>query len=185
MARTPRRREIASPVATGGGGVNFEHRVGAHYLAMALLGGAARGGSAGRTMEVRFQRLYEGEPLDDLVVISSLTSGDSKLCLQIKRGLSFGPKDATFDAVIKAAWDTFASPNFAHGVDRFGFAIGTYSQRVDKHYRTALDWARTSVSAADFFKRIGTERLSSGHQRAFVRLIRGKIEDYLSQEMAD
>ncbi len=185
VTSTPQRKHISSPVASGGGGVEFQYGVGAHYLAMALLGAAARGVSAGRTIEVRFQRLYEGEPLDDLIVISNQSSGNSKLCLQIKRDLSFGQRNATFLAVMQAAWDTFASPAFARGLDRLGFALGTYSQRIDKHYRTALDWARTSANAADFLKRIGTEGLSSGHQRLFVRLIRATIEDYLGEEMAD
>ena len=65
-------RGIASPFSTGGGGVDFENLVGAYYLAATLLRSVPRGQAGGIAKEVRFQRAYQGEPLDDLIVISDL-----------------------------------------------------------------------------------------------------------------
>src|SRR4028119_1994224 len=104
--------KVASPVSTGGGGSDYERRVGAYYLATALLRSIPRGQEAGLAREVRFQRLYQGEPLDDLVIVSDLPAGESKLALQIKRDLSFGAENKVFDEVIRACWETFNSSNF-------------------------------------------------------------------------
>jgi hypothetical protein len=90
MGEAPQRVNVASPYSTGGGGSDFERRVGGYYLAMALLRSIPRGQEAGLTHEVKFQRLYEGEPLDDLIIHSELPVGEAKLALQIKRDLTFG-----------------------------------------------------------------------------------------------
>ena len=83
-------KKVASPISTGGAGNDYEKRVGAYYLASLLLQAVPRGQEAGVTREVRFQRLYEGEPLDDLIIVSELPVGEAKLALQIKRDLTFG-----------------------------------------------------------------------------------------------
>ena len=134
---------------------------------------------------MRFQRAYEGEPLDDLVVISDLPAGKAKLALQVKRDLTFGERDETFDKVMRAAWETAKSSDFDPNTDRFGVAIGLYSKNVDEHYQTVLSWARNSVSAADFLSRISKERLSSQTQRGFVTLIRNKLDQCADRRVED
>ena len=127
--------KVASPVSTGGGGSDYEKRVGAYYLAATLLGSVPRGLEAGITREVRFQRLFEGEPLDDLVIIADLPIGEAKLALQIKRDLTFGEKNEIFDEVLRACWETFNSPGFNIGIDRFGIVVALYSKNIDEHYQ--------------------------------------------------
>src|SRR5437667_6402113 len=117
MDQPAERKAVASPFSTGGGGPDYEGQVGACYLAMALLRAVPRGQSAGLVREVRFQRLYEGEPLDDLVIVSDLPVGEAKLALQIKRDLTFGEKDSIFDEVLRACWATFTSSQFTVGID--------------------------------------------------------------------
>src|SRR4051794_39053331 len=82
-------KKIASPIATGGAGSSFEHRVGACYLAALLAETVPFGLAAGVAHEVQFQRLFAGEPLDDLVVVADHPVGSAKLALQIKRDLVF------------------------------------------------------------------------------------------------
>jgi hypothetical protein len=125
--------------------------------------------------EVRFQRLFDGEPMDDIVVIGSLPAGQAKLALQVKRDLTFGEKNEIFLEVMSACWKTFTSPKFTYGIDRFGIAVGLYSKTVDEHYQQVLAWARASASAEDFFKRIQAKGLSNETQRSFVALIRGAL----------
>lgn len=144
-------KNVASPFSTGGGGGNFERQVGAYYLAGLLLGSIPRGLSSGIIKELRFQRLYEGEPLDDLIITAETADTKVKLALQIKRDLAFGEKDATFDEVIAACWQTFTASEFNRGVDRFGICLNLYSKNVDEHFQTALSWARNSANAHDFF----------------------------------
>jgi hypothetical protein len=134
---------------------------------------------------VRFQRAYEGEPLDDLIVISDLPSGEAKLALQVKRDIAFGEQDATFDKVMRAGWETVGSSDFTPGTDRFGLAIGLYSKSVDEHYQTVLSWARNSVNADDFLSRVSIEKLSSQTQRSFVSLIRNKLDQCAGRSIDD
>lgn len=177
--------KVASPFSTGGGGSNYEDWVGAYYLAALLLQAVPRGQEAGVTREVRFQRLYEGEPLDDLVIISDFPGGEAKLTLQIKRDLTFGEKDDIFDEVIQACWETFKSTNFHIGIDRFGVGIGLYSKNIDEYYQSVLTWARTSTDANDFLKRINQLGLSNKTQRSFVQLIRRKLDSYSGSCVTD
>lgn len=107
-----REKMVASPAATGGAGPDFERDVGAYYLATTLLEVLPRGVNAGSARRVRFQRLFEGEPLDDIIVDYELPAGTAKLALQVKRDLTFGEADKTFDEVMGACWRTFRSPQF-------------------------------------------------------------------------
>lgn len=170
--------KVASPISTGGAGSDYENQVGAYYLAALLLQAVPRGQDAGVTREVRFQRLYEGEPLDDLIIVSELPGGEAKLALQIKRDLTFGEKDKTFDEVIQACWKTLKSTNFQVGIDRFGIGIGLYSKNIDEYYQSVLTWARTSKDADDFLNRINQHRLTNQKQRSFVKLICCKLNNY-------
>jgi hypothetical protein len=171
--------KIASPFSTGGGGSDFERQVGAYYLAMPLLRSIPRGQDAGITREVRFQRLYEGEPLDDLIVLSDLPIGEAKLALQIKRDLTFGEANEVFDEVMRASWKTFRSPKFMLGIARFGIVVGLYSKMIDEHYQSVLTWARSSANAADFFSRISKGGVSNRSQQNFVDLVRVNLYSYV------
>ncbi|MEC4806938.1 MAG: ATP-binding protein [Jaaginema sp. PMC 1079.18] len=177
--------KVASPISTGGVGPDYEKRVGAYYLAALLLQAVPRGQEAGVTQEVRFQRLYEGEPLDDLIIVSELPVGEAKLALQIKRDLTFGEKNETFEEVIQACWETFKSTNFHIGIDRFGIGIGLYSKNIDEYYQSVLTWARTSTDAEDFLTRINTQHLANKTQRSFIQLIRGKLDSYSGSSVTD
>ncbi|MEP0857953.1 ATP-binding protein [Trichocoleus sp. DQ-U1] len=177
--------KVASPISTGGAGSDYEKQVGAYYLVALLLQSVPRGQDAGVTREVRFQRLYEGEPLDDLIIVSELPVGEAKLALQIKRDLIFGEKDKTFNEVIQACWETFKSTNFHIGIDRFGIGIGLYSKKIDEYYQSVLTWARTSTDADDFLKRINQAGLANNTQRSFVQLIRGILDSYSGSSVTD
>ncbi|MGB6295652.1 MAG: hypothetical protein WBF90_05625 [Rivularia sp. (in: cyanobacteria)] len=168
-------KKVASPYSTGGGGGKYEDCVAAYYLVAVLLRSVPRGQEGGSTREVRFQRLYEGEPLDDLIIYSDLPVGEAKLALQIKRDLTFGEKDKTFNEVIRACWETFKSKKFNLGIDRFGIVIALYSKKINEYYQSVLTWARNSVSATDFLTRISTKNLSNQTQQSFVELIRNKL----------
>ena len=168
-------KQIASPFSTGGGGDDFQFQVGACYLAGLLLRHVPRGLDAGTLAEVRFQRLYEGEPLDDLVCVAETTAGPNRLALQMKNDLTFGEKDELFEEVIAACWRTYTSPGCTRGRDRFGIVLGVYKAKIDEHYQTVLTWARNSSTAAAFLGRIGQQGLSHKNHRDFVDLIRSKL----------
>src|SRR5438105_1937562 len=117
-------KQVASPFATGGGGDDFQFQVGAYYLGGLLLRHVPRGLNIGTLAEVRFQRLYEGLPLDDLICVTDTAAGQSKLALQIKKDLTFGEKDEMFGDVMTACWRTYTSPRLDRQRDSFGIVLG-------------------------------------------------------------
>jgi hypothetical protein len=175
---------IASPVSTGGGGSDFERKVGAAYLSSALLRSACRGFSSGSVTEVRFQRRFEGESADDIKVICELAGGEAKLTLQVKRDLSFGEKDPVFDEVLAALWETFNDPTFKRESDRFGIAIALEAKRLSD-FQAALAWARTSTDSTDFFARINHPGLSNKNQRYFTELLKRKLTSISGRPVDD
>ena len=178
-------KKLASPFSTGGGGDDLQGQVGAYYLAGLLTGHVPRGLEVGTIEEVRFQRLYEGEPLDDLVCVAGTITGLSKLSLQIKNDLTFGEKDDLFNDVMAACWQTFNSPKFDRTRDRFGIVLGVYKGKIDEHYQSVLTWARNSASAATFLARIRQKGLSHKNHRDFVALIRSKLDAVHGQPVSD
>ncbi len=178
-------KQLASPFSTGGGGDDFQFQVGAYYLAGLLTQHVPRGLDAGTLAEVRFQRLYEGDPLDDLICLADTATGPAKLALQIKNDLTFGEKDELFNEVIAACWRTYSSPRFDRGRDRFGLVLGVYKTKIDEHYQTVLTWARNSSSPAAFLGRIGQPGLSHKNHREFVALIRSRLAAASGQPVSD
>ena len=65
----------ASPFSTGGGGVTFEHLVGASYLVSLLAMDVPRGLDRGITYRVAFQQRWSGAVLDDIIVTSRTSDG--------------------------------------------------------------------------------------------------------------
>lgn len=178
-------KNISNPFSTGGGGSDFEKQVGAYYLSCLLLKVLPKGFSAGNVKEVCFQQQYQGDFLDDIVIVSEIETGELKLSLQIKRDLIFGEKDGKFDEVISACWETFSSNDFRLGFHRFGICLGLYSKNIDEYYQTVLSWARNSSTAEDFFKRVSIKHLSNEKQRNFVTLIRNKLDHFQSTKISD
>lgn len=66
---------MVSPKATGGAGVHFESRAAAYYLSSLLVEGAVRGLGNAVAKEVRLQRRYEGQPLDDVIIKGTYRRG--------------------------------------------------------------------------------------------------------------
>src|SRR5712691_6790340 len=89
-----------SPTATGPAGTLFEGQVGAHYL-LSLIAGEPRGLPGVMLDRVEFQRAGEGRPLDDVVVYGRHLSGVGvTLEIQVKREITFAPKDDVFKDVV-------------------------------------------------------------------------------------
>jgi len=172
-----KRSKLASPKATGGAGVHFESRVAAYYLSSLLVEGAIRGLGNSVAKEVRLQRRYEGQPLDDVIVEGEHPTGLATVSLQVKRQLGFSPNDNLFKEFLGQCWETFTANGFQDERDRFGVALSVYSSRVDDHYQTVLSWARHSASAKDFFNRVQQRGLSNKASRDFVDAIKNGLRE--------
>jgi len=164
---------MASPYSTGGGGVHFESRVVAYYLAATLTEAPARAVPGLHVTHVLTQRAAFGEPLDDVIVSGISEEGrPTKLSLQVKSTLTFTENDDEWVAVLAQAWATFTSGTFDAARNRVGVAISSYNARADKYYQSVLAWAAHSPSGQDFVQRITRKDFSHADQRSFVTTTR-------------
>lgn len=177
---------MTSPYSSGGGGVQFETRVAAYYLA-ALLGELpARGIACERIVSVKAQRADLGAPLDDLIIAAERSDGSPVgLHLQVKNQIAFTAKDADWIDVVQRAWDTFSEDGFGGKSTHLGIAIGRYSTKADDDYQSVLQWARYSDSADDYFRRIEKKDFSSDAKIKFVSDIRSIIDAHVGAAVAD
>jgi len=149
---------LSNPFSSGGGGVAFEHLVGASYLVSLLAQDVPRGLDRGITDSVAFQRRWAGAVLDDIVVTSRTSDGqERRLALAVKHDLTFSSAESNtlFYQVVSDCWQTFtgaAGWPFDPDRDRIGIVIGEYRTELDRHLQRVLDWARTADSAVEFSK---------------------------------
>ena len=183
-------RSLASPFSTGGGGVTFEHVVGASYLVSLLAEDIPRGLNRGVTDSVAFQQRWSGAILDDLVVTTRTAEDEQiRLALAVKHNLTFSaaPSNTVFHRVISDCWDTFSGVHnwpFDPAVDRIGIGVGEYSATADKHLQRVLDWARRSDSP-EVFARIHIDGFSSAEMRGHLQAIKMLLADAAGREVSD
>lgn len=121
---------ISSPYATGGGGITFEHEIGALYLAALLVEDIPLGIGGGTIQKIQFQALHTGILVDDLVITT--IDGNTKriIAYQIKHSLAFSDSDREFKDVLKDCWATFV------GDTKFRFNPETDKNR---HQQTRIE----------------------------------------------
>lgn len=174
MSGTTKKSDVASPISTGGGGVHFESKVAAYYLATLLSGGSVRGQWAGSSATtIKLQRAFEGQPLDDVIIECVGGNVSGRLDLQAKRTLVVGDNEL-FREVIGACWDTFLEGPESSLI-RYGVAIGAPDLKTEKFGRQVLSWARESHDEQDFFERMATKKLASDDARKFLETVRNAI----------
>lgn len=176
---------MASPISTGGSGIHFESQVGAYFLAAVLGSGVVRGLPAGATaVSVKFQRAFEGQLLDDVIVSAVTQDGTATLSLQAKRTFSFGDNEL-FHEVMAQCWATFTNADFRPGRHRFGIAIAISENKFEQAGRNVLAWARQSSDAKDFLQRVATENFASDGMRSFLKTIRDGLDRASSSSVED
>ena len=96
-------RSGSNPYSTGGGGTNFEQKIGTMYLSF-LLAKQVPYGLDGIPKEIKFQQIHT-ESLDDLIIISEIGNEERKLSLQLKHNMRFTNSDSNFTDVVKDCWN--------------------------------------------------------------------------------
>jgi hypothetical protein len=181
--------QISNPFSTGGGGTTFEQMVGTHYLVSLLASDIPRGLSKGICHKVSFQQRWSDVILDDIVVTSRLSNGsEHKLMLQVKHDItvSLAPSNKLFRRVIHDCWETFISRrgDFDPDKDRLGIAVGVYNTRIDKHFQSLLQWARTSTSVEEF-SRYQTTTFASDDMREYHSILGETLSDMANRTLSD
>ena len=161
---------FVNPYSTGGGGINFEQKIGSMYLSF-LLARQVPYGLDGITKEIRFQQIHS-EPLDDLVILSERGGISRKLSLQLKHNMRFTNSDPNFETTISDCWKTLNDQeNFDPNKDRFGIGVGVYQTKIDEVIVPIVNQARAK-SFEDFM--ISKNSFSVDKQE-FLNLLRNKI----------
>ena len=162
---------LSNPFSTGGGGVDFEHRVQATFL-LALL---VKGFSPLLDLPVTsldFQAKRLDKDIDDIVVTASAESRSAKLLCQIKHGITLG-ENPTFKEVIAAAWSDFNKVTFDPNADKIVLISGSVTNA--NSLRFIHDQANGASSARDFLNRIQTSNYSSDINREKLDVIKRNL----------
>src|ERR1700683_3812005 len=116
-------------------GSHFESQVGASYLLSMLVGAEPRGLPGTIIDRIAFQRAAEGFPLDDVIVHAHDASGNAEtLEVQVKRDVTFAPKDEVFQKVVGQIANASGTADFWNGRHELGIAISRSSHKIDGAY---------------------------------------------------
>jgi hypothetical protein len=170
---------MSSPTSTGPAGAHFEGKVGAHYL-LSLLVGAQPRGLPGLTIDrVELQRASQGMYLDDVIVRAHDRAGNAAVLeIQVKRTITFAPKDEVFRSVVEQIAKTSSKPEFWTTNHQLAIATSAGSRKIDGAYQDVLTWARQIGDARTFVEQIRRSGSSNEDKRAFVETFRTHLRDF-------
>lgn len=166
-------KQLSSPSATGGIGVQFEARVQASFVVLMLTGGYAPCLPCLPIVEVKLQGKIDGYDTDDMIV--TIEDPDSKkqrkLLGQIKHAIDMTNSSNEFSEVMKAAWNDFNNPEvFTRGKDVIALITGSLTRAVIE-VTELLEHARSN-DYGSFFSRVATPNFISGVKREKLEVIR-------------
>jgi hypothetical protein len=167
----------ASPYATGGGGVRFEHRVGAFYLAR-LLSGTVVPELDGRPLaRVAFQQ-SSVSPVDDLLLTSRPDDGarSIRLAVACRRSPSFvrsnEPTKKLFLSLVQADIEADRSPGIE---DRIAIAVAGHQGGAEEVAELA-SLARNQRDGAAYFAKIKEAGRFSADLRSRLSHVRDLVD---------
>lgn len=177
----------SNPFSTGGGGVNFETRIQASFLLALLVSGKIPCLLNVTPISVTFQAKRNGFETDDIVITCTDGKGTHpRLLIQIKHAISIAESDTEFSDSLLNAWDDFNNPSvFNKEHDKIAIVSGPVSAKVIAHARPLLEWARTSESADDFFKKVNAPGFSAAPKKEYLRVIRKIIDSKAPDPISD
>lgn len=154
---------VSNTISTGGGGGEFERRVGAFFLTLLLTSSFAPIFPSATPRRVHFQARRVGWMIDDVVVEASTEAGKvHHLCAQIKRTFTLSASDDECRATIGAAWQDFNNASmFDQASDAIVLVTYLGTNRIQHDLRWLLGQARASASEPEFAqRRTGTGSLN-------------------------
>ena len=164
---------LSNPFSTGGGGVDFEHRVQATFLLALLVEGFSPLLSFPIT-SIIFQGKRSRYDIDDVVVSVSSDTYSAKMLCQIKRGITITENNDIFEAVIDSAWSDFNKPTFNKQTDKIVLISGSVASA--NSLRFIYDQANGASDANDFVDRIDRPGYSNGTNREKLNAIKALLK---------
>ncbi len=127
---------------------------------------------------VEMQRAPQGMHLDDVVVRAHDRSGKPAILeIQVKRTITFAPKDPVFTEVVEQIAKTAAQPDFWKSNHQLGIATSATSRKINGPYQDVLTWARQIGDAKTFMEQVERAGTSNDYVRSFVATLRSHLKD--------
>lgn len=166
-----------SATASGPAGAHFEQGVAASYLLAMLCGAPPRGMPGTRIEAVKLQQSNSGYPLDDVIVEVIDSAGQRKsLEIQVKRTVTFSPKDAVFAKAAGQIADTGQTERFKSSTVEMAIAISRGTTKIHGSIQDLLALARQVDSGATFARDIGMRGVGNPDMRQFVETFTGHLK---------
>lgn len=148
-----KRKQLSNSYSAGAGGVHFEERVQAAFVALMLSDGVVPCMPGWPIKQILLQAKHEGYDTDDLVVfLEKGPTQRAKILVQAKHSVSIAAKNPVFAEVITAAWHDYQNRElFTLGTDLLVLVTGPLTV-VDLNTRRMLDLAQRQSEASGFFK---------------------------------
>jgi len=158
-----------SAAASGPAGAHFEQEVAAAYLLAMLCGAPPRGMPGTRIDTVKLQQGNSGYPLDDVIVGVIDSAGQQKsLEIQVKRTITFSPKDEVFAKVGGQIADTGQTERFKSSTVEMAIAVSRGTSKIEGSYQDLLALARQVDSGMTFARDVGMRGVGNPDMRQFV-----------------
>jgi hypothetical protein len=170
---------MSSPASTGPAGAHFEGKVGAHYLLSVLVGAQPRGLPGMAIVRIELQRASQGMYLDDVIVRAHDRAGNATVLeIQVKRTITFAPKDEVFRSVVEQIAKSCSKPDFWTTNHQLAIATSLGSRKINGPYQDVLTWARQIGDAKTFMEQLRRSGSSNPDMRSFVDTFRSHLRDF-------
>jgi hypothetical protein len=165
-----------STAASGPAGAHFEQEVAASYLLAMLCGAPPRGMPGTRIETVKLQQGNSGYPLDDVIVGVIDAAGQQKsLEIQVKRTITFSPKDDVFAKAAGQIAETGQTERFKSSTVEMAIAVSRGTSKIEGEYQDLLALARQVDSGTTFARDIGMRGVGNPNMRQFVKTFTGHL----------
>lgn len=186
-AKSGEAKQIVNAASTGNAGGSFESRVQAVKLLSLAMGVSSPGiPEGGKLVKLHFQARIHGIHTDDLVCI--VENGDrknSRLLIQIKRGLKAQKSSKAFEEAIGNAWLDFCSKNFARMSDKIIIVhdAGTANEMRGAQEVTRI--ATTSTLSTEWVEKINTVGVGNAIKRNALNAITACVKLYAKETYSE
>ena len=148
------KKNLSSPLATGGAGVHFEVCIQAGFILLMLSGGYAPFLEFWLIKEIKLQGRISGYATDDIIVFAENKecTKKKKLLGQIKCTIQITQSSESFREVIQAAWNDFNNGDlFTKNRDIIALITGPLTITDQKNVQWLLNQARAVKDSPEFF----------------------------------
>lgn len=180
MNNEAERRQISSPVSTGGEGVFFEQHVAGYWLAQLLVGSIPPILTDTVVTEVHLQTEHLGFNTDDFLVVCARGGATAKLAGQVKRNFTVSAADDECKKAVGDFWKDFKKADpFTPAHDRLVLVTLRGTNTLLEHFVGLLDCARAAADGDEFQRRLSLDGFiskKSVHQCSELRQIVSELE---------